>query len=229
MNRALIAVFFVVFAFFFFTAPTMAQKSNTYDTKESCLAILPAEGGSDEIFYRPSDLGNAGVRPVDGKKYVFLPLERNACARMVVEGKVKKWVPQKKGTAFRWYVNESNMLSVYARHDCGNETDEIVFSPLPIGPRGLQGERGLPGPEGPRGPEGAIGPQGPPGRDGLDGCNAGYTRLWDSKSQGPTPCTPIPQPEKKRGFGWKKAALFVAGGAAVGFLTADPYCWFKKK
>ena len=95
-----------------------------FSDKETCLVAL---GAGNFSYYEPKFNGLKGKNPVDGKTKVVAPLESDACVKMLtVSG--KRWVPQKKGTEFRFKSSEGHLASVpYARDSCGNPVEEIAY------------------------------------------------------------------------------------------------------
>jgi len=100
------------------------DKLNAFSTKEACLNAMRS---GDFTFYEPKFFGLRGKNPVDGKTKKTAQLEEDACVNMLTVGGVK-WVPQQKGTTFRFWVNNDESLGyAYARDDCGNPVYEVAY------------------------------------------------------------------------------------------------------
>lgn len=123
--------------------------------EKRCIAAL--QSGEYRI-YVPEDLRGTWRMPLDDKVYFRVVLSRDACVHMKIETGQKEFVAQKTDTVFR-AIRVKGIAVAYARDDCGNETDKIVFPPLKltVGPMGPEGPQGIQGPAGPQGPKGDNG------------------------------------------------------------------------
>ncbi|MSU45293.1 MAG: collagen-like protein [Candidatus Zambryskibacteria bacterium] len=113
----------------------------------------------------PEDLRGTWRTPLDDKVHFRLVIARDACAHMKIETGKKEWVPQKADTVFR-ATRVKGIAVIYARDDCGNETDAISYPPLKltVGPKGDKGDTG---PQGIPGLKGDNGDKGDPGKDAV--------------------------------------------------------------
>lgn len=126
-----------------FCSHAKAQEALTFDNEKDCLAVLPFSGGEDNQFYKPIELKGHGRMPVNGITQVLVSLPRNGCLHMKVMGGAMKYVPQREGTALRAHPKDG-MLVIYARHDCGNPADAVVYPEPPKPQKGDPGKDGEP-------------------------------------------------------------------------------------
>jgi hypothetical protein len=135
MRKVTVFVSFLVFALI-----AVGAKAQTYPTffpsREQCQSAL-ASGNFNP--YTPKFFGLKGNNPVNGTSTKVVPIEANACVRMLTTND-KQWVVQLDGTKFRWKVNEDGSLDeVYALDVCGNPVYEIAYvqpppKPVPVVP-----------------------------------------------------------------------------------------------
>ncbi|MBI3634369.1 MAG: hypothetical protein HY228_01995, partial [Candidatus Yonathbacteria bacterium] len=97
-----------------------------FDSASEC---SDAMASGECSYYTPSYFGNRLNDPINGSTTVRVPLEKEACIRMNVVGAIYYWVPQRKGSNFRFRKKADGTLEEipYARDDCGNKVTGIVY------------------------------------------------------------------------------------------------------
>lgn len=128
---------------------------NGDEGERRCITAL---NSGEYRIYVPEDLRGTWRMPLDDKVHFRVVLSRDACVHMKIETGKMEFVPQKADTVFR-ATRVKGIAVIYARDDCGNEADKIVYPPLKftVGPMGPMGPQGLQGPMGPQGPKGDNG------------------------------------------------------------------------
>lgn len=187
--RRLALILLVAFGLLGVCVPVGAQapQPRLFDTPDLCINALVS--GQFE-YYLPTDLRGTGVNPADGKKNILLPLPRDGCVHMKTAGGIMEWVPQKEGTALRWRREQDGVLVPYARDDCGNPVDGVVYPPsktlitdeiqrsggkVEPGPQGTPGQRGERGLKGDKGDKGDTGP---PGQQSQAPQHVSHKKAW---------------------------------------------------
>ncbi len=116
--------------------------ANMFETAGQCNAALLS---GECKFYLPTFLSNRNKNPVTGKDTFKVASERTQCVRMRTVNGIK-WVAQEKGTLNRHRKDaEGNLISPYARDDCGNvifavsapstelpHVEKVVAKPTPV-------------------------------------------------------------------------------------------------
>jgi hypothetical protein len=98
-----------------------------FTTGAECKSALAS---GEFSFYKPKFFGLHDKELPNGSTRVKVPLEQAACIHMQTTAGMK-YVPQPAGTELRAFQDANGNLTFYARHDCGNPVDEVLYpSPL---------------------------------------------------------------------------------------------------
>ena len=131
MRKMLVALV-VVLAALVATSVFGQAKPSTFVSKDEAIA---AYRSGNFTPYQPKFFGLSGTNPVNGTTKVVAGLEEDAVVHLLTTAGWR-WTVQLEGTEYRWDVPAGSAV-VYARNDCGNPADEVVYpktTPVPATP-----------------------------------------------------------------------------------------------